>query len=149
LGFGVIFDALPWLHEVIKVAGIAYLLYLAWLIANAAPSSLDGQKSSPFSFVQAVLFQWVNPKAWIMATGAVATYTSATGNIYLEVLTITLVFFLVAFPCIGSWLLFGVWLKNILKNTLYQRLFNGLMALLLVISILPVSVELLQRYWLS
>lgn len=146
LGFGVIFDKYPLIHELIKVVGIIYLLYLSWLIANSAPKSLESAESKPVSFWQAVLFQWVNPKAWIMATGAVAAYTSATSDIYVQVLLIALVFFLVSFPCIGSWLFFGVWLKKFLKEQLHQRVFNISMASLLVISILPITYDLIREY---
>lgn len=144
--FGFVFDRYPVIHAIIKIFGIAYLLYLSWLIANSAPQSFDVTEAKPISFWQAVLFQWVNPKAWIMATGAVATYTSATSDIYAQVLIIALVFFLVAFPCIGSWLFFGVWLKRFLKDPYHQKIFNICMASLLVISILPISYDVIRGY---
>ena len=146
LGFGLIFDAYPLIHEIIKVVGILYLLYLAWLIANSAPKSLDSTAPKPISFLQAVLFQWVNPKAWIMATGAVATYTSTDADIYIQVLLIASAFFVVSFPCVGSWLVFGASLKKLLKSSLHQRLFNISMALLLVVSIAPIAYGLVGDY---
>lgn len=146
LGFGFIFDEYPLIHEIIKIVGIVYLVYLSWLIANSAPKSLDSTETQPISFWQAVLFQWVNPKAWIMATGAVAAYTSAASDIYSQVLLIALVFFAVSFPCIGSWLFFGVWLKKLLKDSSNQRVFNICMALLLVMSIIPVTYDLIRGY---
>lgn len=146
LGFGVVFEWFPVLHELIKIVGIIYLLYLAWRIANTAPKSLEANESKPLSFVQAVLFQWVNPKAWIMATSAVAAYTSTSGSIYLQVLLITLVFLLVSFPCIGSWMFFGASLKKILRKPIHQRIFNLSMAALLVFSILPVTIDLVRHY---
>jgi len=136
----------PLIHEIIKIVGIVYLVYLSWLIANSAPKSLDSTETQPISFWQAVLFQWVNPKAWIMATGAVAAYTSAASDIYSQVLLIALVFFAVSFPCIGSWLFFGVWLKKLLKDSSNQRVFNICMALLLVMSIIPVTYDLIRGY---
>lgn len=145
-GFGFVFDQFPLLHEIIKIIGIVYLLYLSWVIANAAPKSLDTNESKPISFFQAVLFQWVNPKAWIMATGAVATYTSTASDIYLQVLLIALVFLAVSFPCIGTWLFFGVWLKKFLKDPAHQRTFNISMAVLLVSSIMPITYDLISGY---
>jgi len=72
LGLGKVFEAFPQLHLVIKVLGITYLLYLAWRIATTA-TEIDGEKTSkPLSFLQAAAFQWVNPKAWVMAVGALA-----------------------------------------------------------------------------
>lgn len=144
-GLGVVFQWLPILHTLIKVAGIVYLLYLAWLIANSAPTDLNGEKARPFTFMQAALFQWVNPKAWVMATGAIAAFTTVDGNIYWQSLVIAGVFFLIAFPCVGAWLYFGVVLKRLLSSPSYQRAFNIAMALLLVASILPSAWDLLAQ----
>tara|TARA_R110000772_G_scaffold63282_2_gene141756 strand:+ start:1971 stop:2585 length:615 start_codon:yes stop_codon:yes gene_type:complete len=146
VGLGFVFDKFPAIHEIIRIAGVAYLLYLSWLIANAAPSSLSENESRPFSFLQAVLFQWVNPKAWIMASGAVAAYTTSTADIYMQVLIIAAVFMLVTFPSTGIWLLFGVWLKRLFKTPSYQRIFNISMAILLVLSITPIIYDLIREY---
>lgn len=64
LGPGAIFEAWPVLYLILKYAGAAYLLYLAWQIAVSMPPSQDHDSArSPISFFQAVAFQWVNPKA--------------------------------------------------------------------------------------
>ena len=97
LGFSIVFEMYPLFHEVIKVLGVVYLLYLAWLIASSSPTSLEGGNSKAFSFTQAALFQWVNPKAWVMATSAVSAYTSLSSDIFLQVIFIALAFFVVAF----------------------------------------------------
>jgi threonine/homoserine/homoserine lactone efflux protein len=95
------------------------------------------QVSKPFSFIQAAAFQWVNPKGWIMAVGAIATFTSVQQELNSQVITIASVFLCVAFPCAIVWLSFGVALKRLLKNERQQRIFNISMALLLVASIIP------------
>ncbi|WP_351016592.1 LysE family translocator [Shewanella sp. AC91-MNA-CIBAN-0169] len=137
LGLSAIFQAYPFIHIVIKVIGISYLLYLSWLIANSS-NKMEGKKvSKPFSFLQAAAFQWVNPKGWIMAVGAIATFTSVQQEINSQVVTIASVFLCVAFPCAIVWLGFGVALKRLLKNERQQRIFNITMALLLVASIIP------------
>ncbi|KGJ95807.1 LysE family translocator [Thalassotalea sp. ND16A] len=141
LGFGVLFEQYPFIHQIIKVLGIAYLLYLSWLIANANPNTLEGKNSKPFTFIQAFLFQWVNPKAWVMATGAIAAFTSVSGSILFEVSLISFAFLAVAFPCVGTWLYFGAGMKQVLQQEKYQRRFNVTMALLLVLSIVPVLLE--------
>ncbi len=79
VGFGVVFSALPWLHTLIKLVGLLYLCWLAWRIASSPVSTLDSQHKPPLSFWQALLFQWVNAKAWVMATGAVAAFTTVGG----------------------------------------------------------------------
>lgn len=146
LGFGVVFDRFPNLHQLIKVVGVVYLLWLAWHVASAEPKAIERGEKKPFSFWQAVLFQWVNGKAWMMASGAVATYTTVTGNQYFEVLAITLAFLLMAFPCVGVWLVFGSLLRKVLSKPLLQRIFNITMGLILVASIVPVLQELWYFY---
>lgn len=146
LGFSIIFDTYPILHEIIKVLGLMYLLYLAHLVANAAPSELASDKSKPFSFLQAALFQWINPKAWVMATGSISAFTTLGDDIHWQVLLIASIFFIAAIISSISWLVFGRTLKQVLKSIKQQRVFNISMALLLVISVLPVIREVLEQY---
>ncbi|AEG12043.1 Lysine exporter protein (LYSE/YGGA) [Shewanella baltica OS183] len=137
LGLSALFQSYPIIHQVIKVVGIGYLLYLSWLIANSS-SKMEGKAiTKPFSFIQAAAFQWVNPKGWIMAVGAIATFTSVQQDLTPQVITIATVFLCVAFPCAIVWLGFGVAFKRILKNERQQKIFNITMAVLLVASIIP------------
>lgn len=137
-GFGLVFNNYPWLHDLIKIVGTLYLLYLAWLIAHAAAGNDEPIQGRPITFMQSATFQWVNPKAWVMISGAVAAFTVPDANIYLQVLIIALCFMLVAFPCAGIWAVFGSSLQQILQTPSWRRVFNYLMALLLVLSLLPV-----------
>ena len=141
LGFSIVFEQWPLLHQVINLVGITYLLYLAWLMANATSASLEPKASKPLGFLQAVLFQWVNPKAWVMATGAISTFTSPTTSLPPQVVLISLTFFIVAFPCVGLWLLFGTSLQQWLTSVNHQKFFNLCMALLLVASMTPVIIN--------
>lgn len=153
IGFGVVFEKFPMAHEIIKILGVLYLLYLAYLVATSAPKSLETSDKNvnqattkPLTFLQAALFQWVNPKAWVMATGAVAAYTTQDAGMLLQVLLISVAFLIASLPCVGIWLVCGTWLKRFLKEVRYQRIFNMTMALLLVVSILPVINELKETY---
>tara|TARA_R110002126_G_scaffold150368_3_gene296580 strand:- start:87 stop:710 length:624 start_codon:yes stop_codon:yes gene_type:complete len=147
LGFGVVFERFPHLHQLIKILGTAYLLWLAWRIASARPETIATGKSKPFSFIQAALFQWVNGKAWVMASGAVAAFTSVTGVYWYQVMIITLAFLVVAFPCVGIWLVFGAGLRNVLTKPILQRLFNICMGVILLLSVIPVLLELWRYYF--
>ncbi|NQZ10576.1 MAG: LysE family translocator [Algicola sp.] len=147
MGFSVVFQRWPIVHEVIKIVSVFYLLYLAWKIATSAPASLESEKKNPIGFIQAALFQWINPKAWVMATGAISAYTSLSSSFFAQVLIIALVFFVLAFPCVGVWLMGGVGLKRFLQQANYQRVFNVSMAVLLVASIVPTGVELVELYF--
>jgi threonine/homoserine/homoserine lactone efflux protein len=79
-GLGAVFQTYPLLYAVLRYVGAAYLLYLAWKIAHSGPVS-DGEQveGKPISYLGAAAFQWVNPKAWIMAIGAISTYTPMQG----------------------------------------------------------------------
>ncbi|WGL17394.1 LysE family translocator [Microbulbifer bruguierae] len=135
LGLGALFSQYPILHEIVRWVGIAYLLYLAWVIANTREiGAAEGKK--PFTFLQAVAFQWVNPKGWIMAIGALAAFTTPEGTMLMEAGRIALAFILIGGPCIVIWLMFGVGLKQILTTPRYMRIFNITMGLLLAASVI-------------
>lgn len=146
LGFSIVFEKHPILHEVIKILGLGYLLYLSWLIASASPDALEGKKSKPFTFLQAALFQWVNPKAWVVATSSISAYTTLDDNIYWQILMIAGVFFFAALFTAGTWLVFGKGIKQILQSAKQQRAFNITMALLLVASVIPVIQQIFEQY---
>jgi len=142
LGLGEMFEQIPVLYTVLKYAGALYLLYLAWRIANAGRMQSGQARARPLTFLQAAAFQWVNPKAWIMAIGIVATYTPHDGFIT-NLLLACLVLMAVNFPAISIWTLFGSVLARALKSPTAIGRFNVFMALLLVVSLYPVALELL------
>ncbi len=143
LGFGTVFERYPIVHEIIKVVGIVYLLFLAWKIAMTRGSVERIEQEKPISFLQAAAFQWVNPKAWVMGSSALAAYTSLDDNFFLQVTIICITFALITLPCAGVWLVSGAGLQRFLRDPGHLRAFNIAMALLLVASILPVVWEML------
>lgn len=149
LGLGVMFELYPVIHDVIKVLGITYLLYLAWRIANAKSNSLNNKAPQPFTFLQAALFQWVNPKAWVMASTSVAVYTSIDASMFYQVLLLAVAFVFIGFLSGSTWLFLGHGLKRMLKSDAHQALFNMAMAILLTVSILPAAYELGVRFLAS
>jgi len=146
IGFGLheVLQRWPVIFTIIKYAGGAYLLWLAWLIATAGPleDGSGGSKGRPMSFIEAAAFQWVNPKAWVMAVGAMAAYTIESAYT-LTVIIVAAVFGVVCGPATGTWTAFGVALKRLLQNPRANRAFNIAMALTLVASLWP-----LLREWL-
>ncbi|NMH64499.1 LysE family translocator [Shewanella salipaludis] len=149
LGFAQLFQVFPQLHFVIKCIGTVYLLYLAYLIARSAGTLSSASQAKPFTFMKGALFQWVNAKAWVVATGAIAAFTTVGTGFYSQNLTIALTFFIVSFPCVGVWLLFGSMLKNLLQNERKRRVFNYTMSGLLVLSVAPVIKEILGQLSLT
>lgn len=140
-GLGAVFQAYPILYTVLRYVGAAYLLYLAWKIAHSGPvgDGADGQ-AKPISYLGATAFQWVNPKAWIMAIGAISTYTPMQGYFY-NVVVIAAVFAIINLPSVGLWAACGTLLRNVLKDPRWLRVFNWGMAALLVISLYPLLLE--------
>jgi threonine/homoserine/homoserine lactone efflux protein len=136
LGVGSIFVLFPPLHAILRYGGALYLLYLAWKIATSGGLGGGDAAARPMRFLQAVAFQWINPKAWIMAIGAVATYTPQNGY-FLNIAIVSLIYLIINAPCIAAWAGFGTVLRGLLRQPLYLRLFNVGMALLLVASLYP------------
>lgn len=134
LGLGAVFLEYVWIKHVLKILGSMYMLYLAWQILISSSKATIGQVRKPLSFLQAAMFQWVNPKAWLMAIGTISIF--AISSHYLNnAIIISVVYFLMCIPCIGAWLLFGKFLQRILKKDSHRVWFNILMALALVGSI--------------
>ena len=137
-GLGGVFDAVPEVHTVLKYVGSAYILWMAWKIATASGISRAQQPTGrPFTFLQAAAFQWVNPKGWVVAVGAISAYTTLQGDLFFEVGAVTLTFACVNYPCASLWTLFGVGIGRLLKRGKWLRVFNVAMGLLLVTSIAP------------
>ncbi|MBP8006015.1 LysE family translocator [Acinetobacter sp. NIPH 1852] len=134
-GIGAALGSSPLLYEVLKIVGISYLLYLAYKIYRAGSIKTDTKVDKPLSFIGAALFQWVNPKAWIMAMGAITTYSSANSRL-VEFIFIGVIFGLVSIPSVGVWAYMGERLKTIVNHPQKVQWFNTAMALLLVASVI-------------
>lgn len=136
LGLAQVFTLYPMLKTVLRAVSVAYLLYLAWKIANAAPPEAAAEKGQPMTFLQAALFQWVNPKAWAMALTAVTVY--APSHELAVIAVVALVFGMINFPAVSFWAYLGKQMQRFLTNNRRLRVFNIAMALLLVGSLYPV-----------
>lgn len=138
LGLGEVFREYPMLHQVLKVAGSAYLVFLAWKIGSADSTPGAAGKGTPLTFLQAALFQWVNPKAWMMILSAITAYTSPEHSYPLQIFTMSGIALAVTFASSHTWCLFGVSLRELLaQRPALLRGFNITMGLLLVASLIP------------
>ena len=138
-GLGAVLSAYPALHLALKIGGGAYLLYLAWRIAMARSMGDGGAKQSdarPMTFLEAAAFQWVNPKAWVMAVTAMAIYTTPQAQ-FLSVTLVAVAFAIVNVPCVSIWAGFGVALRGFLADPVRLKWFNIAMGLMLVASLWP------------
>lgn len=133
LGLNQLFVVFPALEIAMKVASVGYLLFLAWKIANAAPPSDGAAKGKPLTFLQAALFQWVNPKAWFMALTATTVY--APSQEFASVILVAAVFASVNLPSVSAWTILGQQIRHVLTSEKRLRTFNWTMAMLLVASL--------------
>jgi threonine/homoserine/homoserine lactone efflux protein len=149
LGIAEAFSAYPVVYEVLKIVSVVYLLYLAWHIATAsAPSSDDAAiatKAKPMTFIQAALFQWVNPKAWTMALTAVSVYVPPTNKVA-GLIVLALVFGLINLPSVAVWTVMGSQLRQFLSDHRKLRVFNVTAALLLVASLYPLVLDTVAHF---
>jgi threonine/homoserine/homoserine lactone efflux protein len=136
LGLIRVFDAFPVTHVILTIIGMTYLLWLAWKIANAAAPDPARAGVRPLTFVQAALFQWVNPKAWQMALTAITLY--APDRTTTAILWVALIFALINLPSVSTWTILGQQMRRLLSTPAKLRAFNWGMAALLVLSLVPV-----------
>ncbi|WP_027169048.1 LysE family translocator [Mesorhizobium sp. WSM3224] len=137
LGLGAVLTAVPALHTALKIAGAAYLLYLAWKIAmSRSMSDGKGAEGQPMRFIDAAAFQWVNPKAWVMAITAMAVYTNPD-HPFVSVALISIAFTIVNLPSVSIWAGFGTALRGFLSDPVRLKWFNIAMGVLLAATLWP------------
>ncbi|MBR2658089.1 MAG: LysE family translocator [Loktanella sp.] len=135
-----VFDSYPALNLILKVLSTAYMLWLAWKIANAVPPEAKEVTGKPFTFLQAAAFQWVNPKAWFMAITAISAYAPQDRNIAIGALIVAAAFAATNLPAVTIWAWIGVQVRRWLGTARRLRVFNVTMAVLLVGSLWPMLV---------
>lgn len=131
LGLGLIFERYPIVQTLLKLLGSAYLLYLAWKIAMAPPPDFSSQQDArPMTFMAAALFQFANPKAWVMGIALMAGFLPDNGPVLLNALLLAGFAELVALPCISLWAGFGTAIGRLLRTERSWKIFNRVMGVL-------------------
>ncbi|MEX3897965.1 LysE family translocator [Paraburkholderia sp. BR10954] len=141
VGLGEAFVHFPVLYTMLEVVSVAYLLYLAWKIGTSGELKLRNGERRPMRFHEAIAFQWVNPKAWMMVLTA-ATTIHLSNSFGMNAVAMAAVFYVIGFPCICVWAGFGTAMREVLSNQKRLRIFNVAMALLLVGSLYPIALKL-------
>lgn len=133
LGAGIVFQRFPLLHTVLAWGGAAYLVYLAWRLLNAGTVA-QTDAGRPFTMWQAVLFQAINPKAWVMAMTTAAVFLPRDTPFPHLVAAVGGIFLAVNIPCVSVWALFGSGVRRLLLRPAYRKVFNLTMSILLVLT---------------
>lgn len=136
LGLGSLIKAFPQIFFILKIFGSLYLIWLAYKIANT--KAIDKNTlQKPFSFIETFIFQWLNPKAWIISISALSVYTDNTQPIK-SALLISLCFIIVNIPAMFIWAGLGKFTRKLLDNPKSFRIFNYSMAFLLLLSLFSI-----------
>jgi threonine/homoserine/homoserine lactone efflux protein len=130
LGAAGLLLSVPAAAEALRWAGIAYLLYLAWLLARAARPARDGAAGGlagrPLTFVESALFQYANPKAWMLAVATAGTYMTGSG-VATRVGLICGVFSAACVASLVAWAWVGAALRRHLEAGRRRQWFNAAM----------------------
>jgi threonine/homoserine/homoserine lactone efflux protein len=140
LGVGAVFLAEPRLQFAMKMIGVIYMLWLAWKIATQQGIGEGKSASKPLTFLQAAAFQWVNIKAWMMVLGAISVYAPMGFNPWQKAFYLSGVMLIAGSAPTHIWTLFGVGIRSYLENPKALRIFNVMMAVVLVLSLIPMLV---------
>ncbi len=132
----------PWIASLIKWAGIAYLLFIAWQLAG--PHSTGGTNDrtvvKPLSFWQSAAFQYANPKAWMLVAATTGSFMLGAATI-VGVALIVIVFSIAAMGSVITWAWLGAALRNWLAVGSRMRIFNVTMGVLLAATALWLATQ--------
>jgi threonine/homoserine/homoserine lactone efflux protein len=143
IGLNQIFLTLPQLQFILGFIGFIYILWLAWKIASSGPLNIELEQKPSMGFLQGALFQWINPKAWIISISTVSTYFALNPPVS-EIIYAALILMLVSIPCVGIWAVSGLFLRQHLIKPQFAFIFNITMAIALLVSVLPTALRLMS-----
>ena len=142
LGLDAVFTRWPALAGGLQYIGGAFLLYMAYKMATAAPMTPGRQgRRQPPSLWQGLLAQWLNPKAWLVSTSGVGLYVSAHSPALLYLLLFGLISFAACLLSVGSWAAFGHVIHQYLSTPRHQVRFNLVMGGLLATTVATMMIS--------
>ena len=131
-GLGSLFSQFPILLEVLKYIGACYLLYLAWKMFGSLNISITEEKSSPLKYHEAILFQFVNPKAWVICITAVSLFYPENVNLIIGTLFLVIMSTIINLPSISMWAFGGSIIRRYLSNKKLKTIIEWILAILLL-----------------
>tara|TARA_B100000131_G_C18055585_1_gene588271 strand:- start:674 stop:1276 length:603 start_codon:yes stop_codon:yes gene_type:complete len=134
LGLGSLFIAFPILLEILRYVGATYLLYLSYKMFGSLNVNIKEDKSRPLTFFEAIIFQFVNPKAWIICSTAVSIFYPNDASIFLGTFFMVFMSTIVNLPSISIWAFGGSIIGKYLKNVKLKKFVEFLLALMLILT---------------
>jgi len=131
-GLGSLFSQFPTLLEILKYIGACYLLYLAWKMFGSLNISRTDEKSSPLKYYEAILFQFVNPKAWVICITAVSLFYPENVNLIIGTLFLVIMSTIINLPSISMWAFGGSIIRRYLSNKKLKTIIEWILAILLL-----------------
>ncbi len=128
LGVGALLAAQPTLTIILKIGASLWILWMAYSLWHADPARTNGH-DRPFTFIEAVLFQWINPKVWAVALSATAYVATLTPTD--QAATLASTFSALNLGVCLFWAMAGTFLSYLLTNQTAWRGFMRIMALAL------------------
>ena len=146
LGLTVIFSKYPIIQFILRIVGSIYLLYLSYRIYSSVNTE-DLSKSKPITFMESSLFQYVNPKGVMMAITTISIYTDHINFKFISSFNEGMIYILIAFTisniiAVITWTSVGVFIGQFIKSARGIKIFNALMAFLLVLTIIWINLDL-------
>nr|WP_239479662.1 LysE family transporter [Actibacterium sp. 188UL27-1] len=133
LGLGALLLSQPALTLVLKIGAAGWILWMAWKLLTAARTQTQTGPDKPFTFFQAVLFQWVNPKVWAIAVAAAVGYGAGLPPAQ-EAARLAIAFSGINLGVCLFWSFAGSLLAYLLGNPKAWSIFMAVMAGLLALS---------------
>jgi threonine/homoserine/homoserine lactone efflux protein len=141
LGVGTLMTEVPATALALKLLGTGYLIYLTWRMRNAFSVRSDRSLARPMSFVEASLFQYVNPKAWLAALTGVAVFLPGEAIRWTSLAIFVTVFFVVGFPCIATWAALGTAVRRLIARQHWSRALSAVVTLLMGYTIVAIWLQ--------
>lgn len=135
-GLGLVFTTIPAVYQVLKWVGFAYICWMAYGLATSGTKTAKARTTSQVGFWKALVFQFVNPKAWIVSASFVATYVPAGQGIWIAVV-LAAILVMTTFPGAFVWATMGQLLSTWLSDRRKRQVFNYVAAVLLVLTMVP------------
>ena len=139
-GLEALFQKYPFIQFYLKWICFFYLLFLGWKIIGSF-SNLSKESGRPLKFYEAALFQFINPKAWVVALTAGTVYFPSEENFFIATGFVAITAPFVCFPSICIWAIFGSSIKSIIKNVKIKKFIEYLLALLLFVTAVIIVID--------
>jgi threonine/homoserine/homoserine lactone efflux protein len=137
-GVGALIERSPIAAMALQVGGTVYLLYLTWAMRNAFGPDAAKSRPRPFAFIEAVFFQFANPKAWVMALTTVSVFLPAFGGNWLGLAIVCAAFVIVNIPCIMTWVLVGVSARRYLASGRRRTAFSTAIVVMMLYTVVAI-----------